>query len=119
MKAIEPYCDNLCLNDQLETRPFSGMVVNFCVSTDAHRDWSDNRMCLVVPFGTWEGGEIVLHELGLVIKMHSGDGLAFPSCNITHFNQHFTGLRGSLVFHSDIQGENWLKDQNGWGGHIL
>jgi hypothetical protein len=95
------------------------MVVNFCVSTDGHRDWSDNRLCVIVPFGNWEGGEIVLHELGLVIKMHSGDALAFPSCNITHFNLHFTGLRGSLVFHSDIQGENWLKDQNGWGEHLL
>jgi hypothetical protein len=101
---IEVYCNSLCLNENLETRPFAGIVINFCVSTDAHRDWSDNLLCVVIPFGNWIGGQICLFELGLVIKMKSGDILAFPSCNITHFNLHFSGWRGSIVLHSDIQG---------------
>jgi hypothetical protein len=116
---IEVYCDNLPLNDTIETAPFAGIVINFCVSTDAHRDWSDNLFCVVIPFGTWEDGEIVLFELKLVIKMKSWDILIFPSRNITHFNLHFSGLRGSLVLHSDSQGANWLNNLNGWRSHII
>lgn len=118
-KLIEVYCDKLCLNDSPESRPFVGIVVNFCVSTDGHRDWSDKCLCVVIPFGLWDGGEIVLHELGVVIKMKSGDILVFPSWKITHFNLHFKGLRGSFVFHSDNQGDKWVEDYNGWHGHIL
>jgi hypothetical protein len=55
---IEVYCDNVCLNDDPGTRPFVGIVVNFSVSTDAHKDWSDKLLCVVIPFGTWEGGEM-------------------------------------------------------------
>jgi hypothetical protein len=62
---------------------------------------------------------VCLHELGLVIKLEAGDVLVFPSCNITHFNLHFTGKRGSLVLHSDRQGGRWVKDCNGWERHIM
>ena len=116
---IEIYCNNLPLNDVPGTSPFAGLVVNFCVSTDSHRDWSDNLLCVVIPFGSWTEGEIVLYELKLVIKMKSGDVLSFPSCFITHFNMHYSGTRGSLVFHSDNTGENWLHNFNGWSSHIL
>jgi len=98
--------------------PFSGLVVNLCVSTDGHRDLKDKRICVVIPFGEWEGGEICLYELGLVIKLKAGDILIFPSCDITHFNLHFFGLRGSLVLHSDRQGDSWIKDHNGWSSHM-
>jgi hypothetical protein len=116
---IEVYCNNLPLNNSPGTHPFAGIVVNFCVSTDSHRDWSDNVLCVVIPFGTWEDGEIVLFELKLVIKMKSGDVLFFPSCHITHFNLHFSGLRGSIVLHSDGTGKNWVDNLNGWGNHVL
>ena len=94
-------------------------MINFCVSTDAHRDGSDVKLCVVIPFGRWKGGEIVLYELGLVLKLHSGHVLVFPSRIITHFNLHFTGLRGSLVLHSDDKGQSWVDNFNGWGRHIL
>jgi len=98
--------------------PFSGFVVNLCVSTNGHRDPKDKRICLVIPFGEWKGGEICLYELGLVIKLKAGDILVFPSCDITHFNLHFSGLRGSMVFHSDRQGDSWVQDYNGWSSYI-
>jgi hypothetical protein len=116
---LSMYCKILPLNAHSPSFPFSGVVINFCVSTSAHRDQSDQRICLVIPFGEWEGGEICLHELGLVIKLHPGDILVFPSCEITHFNLHFTGKRGSLVLHSDRQGARWVKDYNGWQRHIM
>ena len=84
-----------------------------------HRDQSDKRICVVIPFGDWEGGDICLYELGLVVKLRPGDVLVFPSCHITHFNLHFTGFRGSLVLHSDRQGANWVKDCNGWEKHVM
>jgi hypothetical protein len=71
-----------------------------------------------MPFGNWEGGEICLHELGLVIALRPGDILVFPSRNITHFNLHYTGVRGSMVLHSDRQGDNWVENCNGWERHV-
>ena len=72
---------------------FAGLIINFCVSTDSHRDPSNDTLCVVIPFGSWSGGEIVLYELKLIIKMKSGDVLFFPSCFITHFNLHYSGHR--------------------------
>jgi hypothetical protein len=118
-KLIDVYWRYLSLGEVPASYPFSGVVINFCVSTNAHRDWIDKHLCVVIPFGDWEGGEIVLYELGLVIKLKPGDILIFPSCHITHFNLHFSGLRGSIVLHSDTQGDRWVKDFNGWGKHIV
>ena len=112
------YCKILPLNAHSPAFPFSGVVVNICVSTAAHRDVSDQRICIVIPFGQWEGGELCLYELGLVVKLQAGDVLVFPSCDITHFNLHFTGKRGSLVLHSDRQGKRWVKNYNGWQRYI-
>lgn len=79
----------------------------------------DKRICIIVPFGVWEGGEICLYELGLVINLKAGDILIFRSCEVTHFNLHFSGLRGSMVLHSDRQGDNWVENYNGWRSHIV
>jgi hypothetical protein len=113
------YCQMLPFNANTPSYPFAGFVLNFCVSTSGHRDLMDKRICVVIPFGVWQGGEICLYELGLVIKLKAGDIVVFPSCDITHFNLHFSGLRGSLVLHSDRQGDNWVKDFNGWSSHII
>jgi hypothetical protein len=118
-QEIEVYCRSLSFGDLPASHPFAGVVVNFCVSCNGHRDWIDKLLCVVIPFGDWEGGELVLYELGLVIKLKPGDILIFPSCHITHFNLHFSGLRGSLVLHSDIQGDKWVKNLNGWSKHIV
>jgi hypothetical protein len=118
-KKIEAYCRSLSFGDLPVSHPFAGLVINFCVSTDAHRDWIDKLLCVVIPFGDWEDGEIVLYELGLVIKLKPGDILIFPSCDITHFNLHFSGLRGSIVLHSDVTGDQWVEDFNGWNEQIM
>jgi hypothetical protein len=118
-EELDVYCEILPLGGDSPARPFSGFVVNICVSTNGHRDGSDKLICTVIPFGFWKGGEICLHELGLVIELKAGDILIFPSFNITHFNLHFTGLRGSLVLHSDVKGDRWVEDFNGWGASIM
>ena len=118
-KDLSAYAELLPFNWDSPIHPFAGVVINFCVSTNAHRDRLDKKICVIIPFGEWEGGEICLYELGLVIKLKPGDILVFPSSDITHFNMHFNGLRGSLVLHSDRLGDSWVEGYNGWRKHIV
>ncbi|KIY60998.1 hypothetical protein CYLTODRAFT_447859, partial [Cylindrobasidium torrendii FP15055 ss-10] len=75
--------------------PFGGYVINFNVVTRAHRDHGDLGFCLIINIMDGEGGDLVLHEPGLVIRV------------ITHYNLHFRGQRISVVFHSDHDGIAW------------
>jgi len=68
--------------------------------------------------GNCVGGQLVLHELGLVFDCLPGDMIVFQSCNQTHFNLHMEGVRASLVLHSDRQGLRWGENYNGWEGHV-
>lgn len=61
-----------------------------------------------------EDGDLVLDEPGIRLKLSSGDIVAFPSSDISHFNMHFTGERVSIVFHSDIAGDKWVENRNLW-----
>lgn len=70
-----------------------------------------------MPIGTFKGGELCLAEPGLVVPLRSGDFFVFPSCSITHFNLLYTGIRASLVCHSDREGVRWAQDYNGWHSH--
>ena len=97
--------------------PFSGFVVNFNVCTKVHRDGKDLAACLVMPIGTFTGGDLVLVEPGLVIPLRSGDVIIFPSCRISHFNLHYIGRRASLVCHTDREGTKWVNDHLGWSRH--
>ena len=65
-----------------------------------------------------EGGELCLHEPGIVLNLRNGDVVLFPSLSITHFNLNHNGRRASLVFHSDKSDSGWLKDCNGWKHNI-
>ncbi|KII92930.1 hypothetical protein PLICRDRAFT_82571, partial [Plicaturopsis crispa FD-325 SS-3] len=88
-KSLSIFCDALPMGAPSAAYPFSGMVLNFCVSTDAHLDPWDDHICVVIPLCTFEGGELGLHEPGLVLEGSAGDVIVFPSCHITHFNLHF------------------------------
>lgn len=95
--------------------PFAGVVINLNIVTFGHRDEKDLRCCLVIPIGDFEGGELVLVELGLVFELKNGDMILFPSCSITHLNLHYRGHQGSLVLHSDKAGLAYGQwDRNGW-----
>jgi hypothetical protein len=98
--------------------PFTGFVLNICVSTTGHRDVGDLKLCVVIPFGEWEGGEICLYEPRLVFQAGPGDLLIFPSSKITHFNLHMKGSRYSLVLQTDKGLSRWTEDRNHWGSHM-
>lgn len=116
---LRVFCELLPLNHLPATYPFPGFVLNLQVCTQAHVDSNDDRICVVIPFGAFRGGELVLHEMGLVIELQEGDIVIFPSSKLTHFNLHFTGVRGSVVMHSDKEVKSWIKDRNGWDKHMV
>lgn len=94
------------------------MVLNFNACSIAHRDDKDDKICVVFPFGSFIGGELVLYELGLVIKLRPGDILFFDSVNITHFNLKYEGFRGSVVLSTDKAYRSYIIDHGGWIYHI-
>lgn len=55
-----------------------------------------------------------MFEPGFVFRLHAWDMVFFPSCDITHFNLDFEGIRLSLVLHSDKYGDQWVRSGNGW-----
>lgn len=97
--------------------PFSGVVVNMNVCTKSHRDPMDRTVCLVMPIGDFEGGELCLVEPRMVVELQNGDWLVFQSKHVTHFNLPYQGKRASMVLHSDSHGQYWCNDRNGWLGN--
>jgi hypothetical protein len=104
---LHVFCGILPLNHRSATYPFPWFVLNIQVCTEVHVDANDDTICVVIPFGPYKGGELVLHEAGLVLELQEGDILVFPSYRLTHFNLHFTGIRGSVVMHSDKEVKSW------------
>ncbi|KAJ6487210.1 hypothetical protein C8R47DRAFT_518002 [Mycena vitilis] len=117
-EGLRIFADVLPMNASSPAYPFGGFVLNLRASTWGHRDHGDKTLCVVIPFGRFVGGQLCLYELGFKFDLRMGDVLIFPSCDITHFNMHFTGKRGTLVLHSDRQGDEWARDCRGWGGYI-
>jgi len=104
---------------QSSSHLFTGYVVNLNVTTKIYRDANNKDICLVIVVTSdCEGGELCLMEPGLVLALHNGDVIVFPSCKISHFNQHYKGCRASLVLQSDKWLNGWLKDGNGWDRNI-
>ncbi|VDC06318.1 unnamed protein product [Peniophora sp. CBMAI 1063] len=94
--------------------PFASLALNVNGFTRMHRDKGD-FMCLVVPLGDSEGGDLCFKEYGIVLPLKAGDLVFFRSSDITHFNLHYCGKRASLVLHTDhaiVSG--WNDKQNGW-----
>ncbi|EIN04393.1 hypothetical protein PUNSTDRAFT_138796 [Punctularia strigosozonata HHB-11173 SS5] len=112
------FAKKLPLHDVTPAGPFTGLVVNIAVATLGHRDKKDFEICVVIPLGKWTGGQLVLHELGLVFDLQAGDILWFRSTEITHFNLHFKGCRASIVLTHDADGRFWVRDMNGWRPRI-
>ena len=88
---------------------FGGFVVNANCITRGHRDKLDKLLCVCFAFGEWEGGQLVIDELGLVFDLKPGHVIIFDSRGLTHFNLHYRGHRSSVVLHSD----DYLKHAKG------
>ena len=82
-------------------RKHGGYALNYLGCTIGHRDIRDACVCVVVPIGMFVGGELGLHEPGLVFGLQAGHVIAFYSKKVTHFNLDFEGVRHSIVLHTD------------------
>lgn len=97
--------------------PFLSLVVNVNIRTEAHRDVKDKNICMVIPIGDFQGGELVLVEQGLVLELGNGDVVVFRSAESTHFNLDYSGKRASFVLNTDSHMDSWEKNKNGWAGN--
>ena len=112
---VKLFCDFLPANEVSPAYPYSNIAFNLCACTRAHRDKGDRGWCTTFTLGDCEGGQLVLHELGLVFDSAPGDMVIFQSSSQTHFNLHVKGIRASLVLHSDRMGDIWADSYNRWG----
>ena len=71
-------------------------------ATDRHKDQNDclYAFCAVVVFGDFEGGDLALSEIGLVIEIKYGHIILLRSSLLEHFNTKvLKGKRDSIVFY--------------------
>ncbi|KZT54497.1 hypothetical protein CALCODRAFT_418249, partial [Calocera cornea HHB12733] len=88
---LEALVQKVPLNTELPCYPFPSFVVNYYCCVEGHRDDQDPEggVCVLLVFGSFTGGQIVLHEPGIVLEVEAGDIVIFPSMRLTHFNLHF------------------------------
>lgn len=98
--------------------PFGGIILNLNACASPHKDPMDQNFCVVIPLGDFEGVELCLSELGLVIEGQPGDIIIFWSPEITHFNLPYSSKRASIVLHTGCYAKSWVKDCHGWGPHV-
>lgn len=67
-----------------------------------HKDGGLNKedMCIMVPVGTFEGGELWLPDLDIRIKYRPGSFVIMPACLLQHVVSPTIGQRNSLVYYS-------------------
>jgi len=104
-----------------------GCVVNYedddgetgPVVTPAHRDVKERvfGVSCLCPFGDWEGGNLILWELKLIITLRPGDLLFFPDALIHHSNEPVApgGHRNSVVAFTQQNMFDYWKRQDGQG----
>ncbi|KAL0569246.1 hypothetical protein V5O48_012720 [Marasmius crinis-equi] len=112
---IRMFADLLPNDAYSPIHPFGGIVINFNIASTFHRDPKDEQICLVMCISDCVGGELVLYEPGMVLRLRCGDAVIFRSTQISHFNQHYIGQRASFVMSTDSAGKAWIHDRNGWG----
>ncbi|KAJ7699475.1 hypothetical protein B0H16DRAFT_1225813, partial [Mycena metata] len=90
-QELEAYVGILPHNAHCPWAPFGGIVVNLNACSDAHLDPLDlKKQCVVIPLmRDCIGAGLVLHEARLVLDLHSGDVVLFPSGRFTHYNLHY------------------------------
>ncbi|KAJ3717517.1 hypothetical protein C8R42DRAFT_711648 [Lentinula raphanica] len=62
LKNVEANLDTFPLNDHSPVKPFTSFVLNLNVETVAHKDNSDNSLCIVLDLGSHTGGGLCLFE---------------------------------------------------------
>lgn len=120
-KMIEGYASCLPFMTVNPFHPFTSCTVNVNARSGPHKDLNDAfKSCNTANFGFFSGGELVLWECGLIIRTGVLELITFYSALILHANLDYDGFRGSLVLHTEKEGENKYaqRDNNGWSNVI-
>jgi hypothetical protein len=81
-------------------------------STNIHRDVKESQYgySCVVSCGDYEGGDLILWDLGIKVQLVHGDLLLFPDSLIHHSNEAATGTRNSIVtFTQENMNDYWAR----------
>ena len=75
-----------------------GVAINQAAtgSTGVHQDWGDHGYNCVVPWGEYQGGELILWQLRLKVALRPGDAFFFAGSLIAHNAQDIVGERNSI-----------------------
>jgi hypothetical protein len=65
-----------------------------------HRDIKDYGLSCLVPWGEYEGGDLVLVQLGMKMELKPGDAFFFCSCEIVHDIEEQKSFRGIVTLFS-------------------
>ena len=74
---VKLFCDFLPTNEVSPAYSYSNMAFNLCACTHIHRDKGDRGWCTTFTLRDCEGGQLVLHELGLFFDSGLGDMVIF------------------------------------------
>ncbi|RPB24193.1 hypothetical protein L211DRAFT_214426 [Terfezia boudieri ATCC MYA-4762] len=85
---------NINLPEPLELlcNPWSGAAINQQITPDSilqhHQDWKDIRSLpnAVIPYGNYQGGDLVLWQAKCIIELQPGDVLLFMGSLLCHGN---------------------------------
>jgi hypothetical protein len=120
-KLSSGFSDKLPYTTRNPFHPHSGVSINCNARTTGHFDPNDALdSCTTGSFGEFTGGELVYWQLGLIVKPRKLEALDFFSRLLFHFNLDYFGFRGSIVFHTEKEGQRkWCSnDNNGWS-HVI
>ena len=90
------------ITDSLETTTFGAwctLSLNIDIAVHPHYDKKDykNGFCWIVPFGSYQGGNLCFQELDVEVELAAGDVCCFQSSCLYHWVKPYSGHRYSLV----------------------
>jgi len=111
-KLYENFNDINLSNIETSLSLFKSFVINFNVekddnnsirqgAVDVHKDNNDvlYAFCVIVVFGNFEGGDLILSEIGISLEIEDGYIVLLRSALLEHFNSKVKGSRWSIVFY--------------------
>ena len=122
LKLIFPEAYNKLTNITLPAplkllcHPWAGVAINQQMTPDStlqhHQDWKDIKSApnAVVPYGVWEGGDLVLWQANCIVELIPGDALLFMGSLICHGNNKIKGgIRNSVNLFTHKSNVDWVK----------
>ena len=101
---------------QLLCEPWAGVAINQAMTPQSilqsHQDWKDCKSApnAVVPYGNYEGGDLMLWQANSIIQLLPGDALSFMGSLMCHSNNKITaGVRISINLFTHKSNMDWIQ----------